>query len=774
MLLRLLKVLKSFFAVSHLHKPFFTFSQWFYTLVPLFFSLLLIPSFLIKNPILTDTGPSWLGIDVSWAIAFNYAFSKGWDFGRDIVYTYGPLSFFATRCGYGISRWAFLAFDLMMVLNFFMVFRNYLSEAIDKFLGLITVFFVCLLIRTFIGVGITWILLFLVYFWVNRSYDKFKPLSFCYAGFLSGLSFFIKLNGGFIGILIYLTALANLQYHRKIKPAQTLSLLFIPFIFIGIGSVLLNVSLTGYIAGAYEMIKGYNEVMYLNEPYPGAKNGVFILFILMGVAYLISAYLLFRQKKFQLVVLALTPIIYLFILLKQATIRCDIQHLLEFHLYAPLILLTTGVLYHTRKSRRVYQRFTFLVFVFALLINSGNVHLENFFTQRFRNIPLYIKDFIHASDKNHLTQQSKRYIPQRVLQAIGNHSIDIIPWDVEYLLQHKLNYQPRPVFQSFAAYTPYLQELNAESVKKKAPSFLIYDYDATDGRYPFNEECLSNLFILKNYTLADTFISNGRLRLLLKKNEKTNEVNVKFVTKSKGQEAQAIHTNTDVDFMKINLRYKAAGKLQSIIKNAPEIRLIYVSENNDSFAFRTSIPMLKAGVFTNSMLMSTSDFANLIRLKNNVRVNKVYIQYDTTLIESLFDIELFKTNALGKILPKPYDVLFDNNNSFALDGERVIAIWGEPVSSKKIHLLKGTYHLTFLSKGTPAQGEFPYLQISINNLVKQSFYTSAGFTLTELRFVVSQEEDVILNISMTNDLSVASTNEDRNAFLKEFTLTKEP
>src|SRR5882762_9492533 len=74
------------------------------------------------NNQLVDKGPSWRGLDISWKMTLNYAFIKHWTWGKDIVYTYGPLAAFSTRIGWGISRWVFLVFDAFIVVNFYFVF----------------------------------------------------------------------------------------------------------------------------------------------------------------------------------------------------------------------------------------------------------------------------------------------------------------------------------------------------------------------------------------------------------------------------------------------------------------------------------------------------------------------------------------------------------------------------------------------------------------------------------------------------------------------------
>ncbi|MDO9454432.1 MAG: hypothetical protein Q7J29_16455 [Stagnimonas sp.] len=68
-------------------------------------------------------------------------------------------------------------------------------------------------------------------------------------------------------------------------------------------------------------------------------------------------------------------------------------------------------------------------------------------------------------------------------------SVDIYPTDINCLLVHGMAWNPRPVFQSYSAYTPSLQILNrAHIVGADAPDHLFVDVKPLDGRLPVLEE----------------------------------------------------------------------------------------------------------------------------------------------------------------------------------------------------------------------------------------------------------------------------------------------
>ncbi|HEY1032647.1 MAG TPA: hypothetical protein VGD89_12800 [Flavipsychrobacter sp.] len=108
------------------------------------------------HPELVDKGPSWLGLDVSWQMTLNYALKEKWVWGKDIVYTYGPLGFLSTRIGWGIPAWLFFVFDVFLVANFFFVFRDFLLGIQEKFIAILIVVVTTLLLGTNHGSDLSW------------------------------------------------------------------------------------------------------------------------------------------------------------------------------------------------------------------------------------------------------------------------------------------------------------------------------------------------------------------------------------------------------------------------------------------------------------------------------------------------------------------------------------------------------------------------------------------------------------------------------------------
>jgi len=103
---------------------------------------------------------------------------------------------------------------------------------------------------------------------------------------------------------------------------------------------------------------------------------------------------------------------------------------------------------------------------------------------------------------------------QQSLRSLSKHSedygipsgstADIITLDITALLSNKLHYQPRPIPQSYSAYTQTLQKLNARffALPEKRPDYVIVDLVEIDGRAPISLDSAALRQVLKSYVFS--------------------------------------------------------------------------------------------------------------------------------------------------------------------------------------------------------------------------------------------------------------------------------
>ncbi len=146
------------------------------------------------------------GIDQSWRLAFHIARTQGAVFGKDIVFTYGPLGFLSTRLPfedlkpYLLISDVFLYANLAFVLVYFVRIRRSYLELVC---GLLAVF--CFGSHINVTSNLVTILFGLFVFFLFFDLKHRSRFALLMAGILSVLVFYIKLNLGLLSVALMLS-----------------------------------------------------------------------------------------------------------------------------------------------------------------------------------------------------------------------------------------------------------------------------------------------------------------------------------------------------------------------------------------------------------------------------------------------------------------------------------------------------------------------------------------------------------------------------------------
>jgi hypothetical protein len=91
----------------------------------------------------------------------------------------------------------------------------------------------------------------------------------------------------------------------------------------------------------------------------------------------------------------------------------------------------------------------------------------------------------------------------RIARRIGNDSMDVLMHGQGVALVNRFKYDPRPVFQSYSAYTPKLLELNrAHFVGPDAPLWVVLKLETIDRRLTMADDGAALLAIMRNYRIV--------------------------------------------------------------------------------------------------------------------------------------------------------------------------------------------------------------------------------------------------------------------------------
>lgn len=175
-------------------------------------------------------------------------------------------------------------------------------------------------------------------------------------------------------------------------------------------------------------------------------------------------------------------------------------------------------------------------------------------------------------------------------------TVDVFGYSQSYALFNKLNYRPRPVFQSYMAYSRATMEANDRFyLSDKAPEFVIFELAPIGGRFPPVEDAsaLRDLFVSYQPVLSE-----GHFLLLRHSGTVKAELTlIKDGTVSPGEaiDLQNVgHTNI---WLEIEFHPSLLGRLQQFLYKPAPVRLVIQrrSEGASELAYPVPAAMLSAG-----------------------------------------------------------------------------------------------------------------------------------------------------------------------------------
>ncbi len=570
-------------------------------------------------------------LDPSWQIGLNMAVAQDLVFGKDFVFTYGPLGYFHTGLNIFVWKGGLFLFHFFLIANAF-----YILRLIIDLLDLKDYFFLCLFFL-FIGDLLVFhptILLFIFFiFYLIFTIFKKAKITLLLCSSIAILSFFIKLNTGVVLNLWFLLLLFLLAFlNGRLFWLRALVYLFLHLGVLFFLAAVLKVDMAGYIKGSLHLIGAFNDAMMI---YPPQES---LLYALISVSLLAIALLV--EPKFWL--LNVKPFVLLafvtggtFILFKQGFVRAD-THRIEFFIYYPALFGFLYLFIEPKRLKKVTGAGFILAFIFSALgIQQMNpdynllAYLEKIpYKNEWQNQKNYpgVMDYIFRKSLE------ERSLPPDILAEIGSKSIDILPWEISYAYYHNLTYNPRPTPQSYSAYDPYLDHLNAQKfLSADAPDYVLFHhYEAIEQyRNAFWDESQTKLAILRHYEPI-LFQENFLLLKRRSANLHLTELSAKAMELNWNDTLQ-IEKSDYLQYLYADIEYNVWGKLRRFFfqPNWNNVFLDIVSQERPK-QYRAIIPIMRGGVLINREVSSKEDYFNFFSSfgQENSEVRKIYFTTD--------------------------------------------------------------------------------------------------------------------------------------------------
>jgi hypothetical protein len=465
------------------------------------------------------------GSEDSWRLTINKALSEGWSFGDRIVWTYGPLGFYETRCPYGLSPLCFAGFDLLVLLLFAWLAFDALRLKFDAtvaWAAIITMFTCKRLIHDQASSALYCLIIYLVV----RNVTAPGVLTSVALVVASVLGLFVKVNFGLVSAILCGVIFLVQAIGRKRSAIVWLVLLIAQVVLALALAAALHANVIAYVKSALAIVQQYADGMAWGPLPEWAPKGFGISHVAVCLffwGFAIAAAAFARKQRF-----AREPILYLliggisaFVLYKTSVIRSDYNHNKCFLLGFPII--TLAFLIHAPDSLRSLWRFFFLASTayagLLMIAEFGNslIYLQRDYLKAFFPIN-YVKgmmDYHSVRDWKDYTNSilarfPERAVPENVAQFIGTNSVDVFPFEATLPLGRGMNFQPRPVSQTYVAMGKELEARNVEYYQsERAPRFIFYVLGdkgfSPDGRYPLWEEPAVKRLLQQRYTARGVF-----------------------------------------------------------------------------------------------------------------------------------------------------------------------------------------------------------------------------------------------------------------------------
>ncbi len=203
------------------------------------------------------------------------------------------------------------------------------------------------------------------------------------------------------------------------------------------------------------------------------------------------------------------------------------------------------------------------------------------------------------------------FIRQQAAFPVLQGTADIYSYNQAYLVASGNAWLPRPILQSYSAYTPVLAEKNRQHLLgDKAPDNVIFRVEPIDGRIPSSEDGASWPVLLLKY--QPTRMENDFLFLQKATggSEAVEPLQIKSEKHSFGESVAVPRQNQPV-FAQVEIKPTLLGRVAGILFKPSQLQITLDLENGTKKSYRIIANMSKSGFIVSPLIENTSGFLML-------------------------------------------------------------------------------------------------------------------------------------------------------------------
>lgn len=625
-------------------------------LLPYLQGLLMIYAVVLTFPALAVI-PFGSALDLSWKIGLYKGNIQGLIHGKDILFTYGPLGYLIWPMYIDRSLWLnSVIYNLLQYILTLFCFSLFTRKTKANLLNTALFVFVYIGVFTFpvpehlvpLQLPVSVFILSYLYVFGGRRILFLAFLAFLYV-IMPFISFSSAAMVFIIGLAFWILLLLNGRYKEA-------------FLFLGFGSaflVLISLVLFGtlqaffvYLYGCLQIAGGYGTAMAVDGP-----ASELLCVVLAWIFYIgLMVYNSIRKRRRELFFLIL-GFGLLFVSYKQGFVRHD-SHVFQFYAMWTLVLALFYLECFTGTKIVKYVVLTATLALFFQYSVKLDFPVKHYIGEYVPSKAIGLRhgfNLLRGVETDKFEQIFRNVLSEHynlrpeTVELLSGHTFDVFPWDIAMAELYGFKWNPRPVFQSYQAYTSYLDLLNAGHFSPDdTPEYIIYSVKSIDRKYPVFYEPATFRRLLMIYEPCS---KDGEFIILRKKavDECDEEV---FISRTTAKFSEAIILPKVEDallFAKIRIEYNLLGHLSNFFYKPPKVYIGFAHGPEIISVRRFVFTNAENGVFVSQYINNNDDLWELCEGNITYDLNNIAVLTENpAFFEKEIKVEFFKVVNGGK------------------------------------------------------------------------------------------------------------------------------
>ncbi len=586
-----------------------------------------------------------LSVDVesAWESMLAYAHAHGLQFGKDIVYPYGPLGFLLVRTFTPFTDGTRMVFDALLCLSVssslcllawrlklawrVLILAAFLLVVTNKLYGVED-----LLIDTgLLGWGL------LCFLESGRRFPAYAGAFVLLAGF-SSLAKFTWLLSGTVTVCA-LTVELLLRKKPRLALYVLAGYLGVVVVFWALAGQAIR-NLPSFLMTGIAICGDYDLAM--STP---PQGGLFMPALCTSL--LAAGLILFRcvvafegeaqeRSRLRRSVVAAWLLASLFLCWKHGWVRADRHHNFLFIGFLTVLFLALEALPVSRKRWLFYCQCAggfgagLALVLLQASMQPGSWRWGGMFTRTAETagILLHPHGYFERLTAD-LEHQRKTMDLPAVRRAIGNSGIDVFGNFQTHAVLSGLNVQPRPVFQSYVAYNLSLMKLNEEFYfGAHTPKYVLTTLEPIDKHFT----PLEDAFVLRNLLInyEPRGLEQGFVLMKQRADERPRLTLLHEGFVKAGQKIGLTNFGADNLWIQVHAELSLFGRLRRALYQVPAVQLdvFTTSPTNAVEHFNAPAPMLAAGFVASPLLVNDEQLLHLYAENKSIRPQAYTVRFD--------------------------------------------------------------------------------------------------------------------------------------------------